>query len=133
MTDRYDPPAGADSSQQPQLRPQRGAEWWRRVAINTAYFSVCTVLTLMFLFPIVWSLLTSFETAADAMSSPPLYWPSRFSLENYRNLAKYGQGIQLYLWNSGSIAVMTVAFTLVLSTLGGYGFSRFRFPGRPRR
>ena len=131
MTERHDLSASTDSlQQQPQLRPQRGAEWWRRMAINTAYFTVCTVLTLMFLFPILWSVLTSFETAADAMSSPPLYWPSRFSLENYRNLAKYGQGIQLYLWNSGSIAVMTVAFTLVLSTLGGYGFSRFRFPGR---
>ncbi len=46
MTDRHDLPADADV---PQLRPQRGAEWWRRVAINTAYFSVCTVLTLMFL------------------------------------------------------------------------------------
>lgn len=103
---------------------------WKKIGINTAYFVVCTVLTLMFLFPIVWSILTSFETAADAMASPPLYWPSRFSLENYRNLAKYGLGIKLYLWNSGSIAVMTVVFTLVLSTLGGYGFSRFRFPGR---
>lgn len=109
----------------PSMKPQ-----WRRLGINALYFTLCTVLTLMFLFPIVWSALTSFETSTDAMASPPLYWPSRFSLENYRNLAQYGQGIGHYLWNSTAVAVMTVIGTLVLSTLGGYGFSRFRFPGR---
>jgi multiple sugar transport system permease protein len=103
---------------------------WRRLAVNTAYFSVCTVLALMFLFPIFWSILTSLETAAQASASPPAYFPSQFSLENYRNLAAYGQGIGLYLGNSASVALMTVIGTLVLSTLGGYGFSRFRFPGR---
>lgn len=103
---------------------------WRRLAINSAYFSVCTVLALMFLFPIFWSILTSLETAAQASASPPAYFPSQFSLENYRNLAAYGQGIGLYLGNSASVALMTVVATLVLSTLGGYGFSRFRFPGR---
>ncbi len=108
--------------------PQRAR--FGRLWINFSYFTVCTVLSLMFLFPIAWSILTSFETSAEAMASPPAYWPSKFSLENYRNLAIYGKGIQTYLWNSGSVAAMTVVGTLILSTLGGYGFSRFRFPGR---
>lgn len=109
----------------PSMKPR-----WRRLGISALYFTLCGVLTLMFLFPIAWSALTSFETSAEAMASPPLYWPSRFSLENYRNLAQYGQGIGHYLWNSTAVAVMTVIGTLILSTLGGYGFSRFRFPGR---
>ena len=86
---------------------------WKKIAIATLYYGVCTVLTLMFLFPIAWSILTSFETTAEAMASPPLYWPSRFSLENYRGLAAYGQGIKLYLWNSSSIAALTVFGTLM--------------------
>lgn len=57
------------------------------------------------------------------MASPPRYWPSRFSLENYRELANFGEGVTRYLWNSGSIALMTVVATLVISTLAGYGFS----------
>ena len=113
-----------------QESPLVGQRRWRRIGINTLYFGVCTVLALMFLFPIAWSILTSFETRAESMASPPLYWPTRLSLENYRNLAQYGQGIGHYLWNSASIAVMTVFGTLLLATLGGYGFSRFRFPGR---
>lgn len=103
---------------------------WRDLGVQAAYYGLCSVLLLMFLFPILWSLMTSFETAAEASASPPAYWPSRFSLENYRNLANYGQGIGRYLGNSAGVAVMTVVFTLVLATLGGYGFSRFRFPAR---
>ena len=102
----------------------------KKRGISALYYLICTVLALMFLFPIVWSIMTSLETSAEAMASPPHYWPSKFSLENFRNLAQYGHGVGHYLWNSGSIALMTVAATLVISTLGGYGFSRFRFPGR---
>ncbi len=98
--------------------------------VTVAYYAISIVLTLMFLFPIIWSILTSFETSAEAMASPPRYWPSRFSLENYRELSCFGEGITRYLWNSGSIALMTVVATLLISTLAGYGFSRFRFPGR---
>jgi multiple sugar transport system permease protein len=96
----------------------------------TLYYVICGVLTLLFLFPIVWSAFTSFYSPADASASPPLWLPSHLSFENYQNLAVYGAGIWRYLGNSASVALMTVAMTLVLSTLGGYGFSRFRFRGR---
>lgn len=112
------------------VRETSGRRAWRQLGLQAAYYGLCSVLLLMFLFPILWSVLTSFETAAEASASPPAYWPSHFSLENYRNLARYGQGIGRYLGNSAGVAVMTVSFTLVLATLGGYGFSRFRFPAR---
>ena len=89
--------------------------------VTVAYYAISIVLTLMFLFPIIWSIITSFETSAEAMASPPRYWPSRFSLENYRELSCFGEGITRYLWNSGSIALMTVVATLLISTLAGYG------------
>ncbi|WP_341677734.1 carbohydrate ABC transporter permease [Niveibacterium sp. SC-1] len=97
---------------------------------GTLYYLACVLLTLIFLFPIGWSAFTSFYTPTEAMASPPVYWPSRFSVQNYANLAQYGHGIWRYLWNSASVTLLTVGMTLVLATLGGYGFSRFRFPGR---
>ena len=102
----------------------------KRFAVTSLYYSVCAILAVMFLFPIVWAALTSLETSSEAMASPPVYWPSRLSLQNYRHLASYGQGIWHYIWNSASIATMTVTATLLLSALGGYGFSRFRFFGK---
>ena len=94
------------------------------------YYLICSVLTLAFLFPIGWSAFTSLYSPADASASPPEWIPSHLSFENYQNLASYGAGIWRYLGNSASVAMLTVVMTLVLSTLGGYGFSRFRFPGR---
>jgi multiple sugar transport system permease protein len=84
----------------------------------------------MFLFPLAWSLLTSLMPAGESSTSPPTYLPSRLSLENYRSLLSYGEGIGHYVWNSGAVAALTVGLTVTLSTLAGYGFSRFTFPGR---
>lgn len=100
----------------------RGSVW--------LYYLVCGILTLAFLFPLVWSAFTSLYPPADASASPPKYFPSHLSFDNYRNIAAYGAGIWRYIGNSASVAGMTVIMTLVLCTLGGYGFSRFRFKGR---
>jgi multiple sugar transport system permease protein len=43
-------------------------------------------------------------------------------------MAKYGEGVGTYLFNSAFVAVLTVIGTLVIATLGGYAFARFRFP-----
>jgi multiple sugar transport system permease protein len=93
-------------------------------------YLVCIVLAIMFLFPIAWSILSSLKPPAEASASPPTFLPSRITLENYVKLNEYGDGIGQYLYNSAATALMTVIGTIVLSTLGGYGFSRFSFPGK---
>jgi multiple sugar transport system permease protein len=45
-------------------------------------------------------------------------------------LNKYGAGILRYVYNSATVALITVFGTILLSTLAGYGFSRFRFPAK---
>ncbi len=102
----------------------------RRWLPSVLFYGVGAGLTALFVFPILWSLLTSLMPSAEASSSPPTYWPSRLTLENYVRLARTGDGILHYLWNSTAVAALTVSWTVVLATLAGYGFSRFRFPGR---
>jgi multiple sugar transport system permease protein len=94
------------------------------------FYGVGAGLAALFVLPILWSVLTSLMPAAEASSSPPTYWPSRLTLDNYARLASYGDGILHYVWNSAAVAALTVSWTAILSTLAGYGFSRFRFPGR---
>ena len=94
-----------------------------------ALYVVCIALALLFLFPIVWSTLTSLKPPAEASAVPPTYWPSSITFDNYIKLNKYGAGIMRYIFNSASVALITVVGTVILSTLAGYGFSRFRFPG----
>lgn len=97
-------------------------------------YVVCGFFAVGFLFPIGWSLLTSFKTPAETSASPATYWPSHFTLENYQKLSRMqfgiGGGMINYVYNSAVVAVMTVVGTVILSTLAGFGFSRFTFWGK---
>jgi len=94
------------------------------------YYLLMTVLAVAFLFPLVWTLLSSVKTKAEAAQSPPTYLPHAISLDNYRGLLIYGVGLWGYLGNSLTVSALTVAITLFASVLGGYGFARYTFPGK---
>src|SRR5271157_6011307 len=103
----------------------------RRMAPRTAaLYAVCTVLAVTFLFPILWSAITSVKPPAEASAVPPTFLPSRLSFANYQKLSLYGAGLFRYVFNSTAVALMTVLGAIVLSVLGGYGFSRFNFRGK---
>ena len=86
------------------------------------------VLAMLFLGPMVWAAIVSFMPPAQAVKGPPPRLPTEIDTTNYRKLAEYGAGIATYLTNSIVVASITVVGTLVIATLGGYGFSRFEFP-----
>ena len=88
------------------------------------------ILAIMFLFPVVWSALTSISPGAQASSMPPPFLPTAINQENYEKLNQYGAGLYQYVYNSAAVAVITVLGTIIMSTLAGYGFSRFSFPGK---
>ncbi len=96
--------------------------------VLTLSFSIA--LALAFIFPIAWSFLSTFKTRAEAAASPPTLWPSEFSVENYRTLADFNSGIFTYFGNSLFVASGAVVATTILATLAGFGFARYRFPGR---
>jgi multiple sugar transport system permease protein len=99
-------------------------------AYQWVIYVICTLLAIIFLFPIAWSMLSSLKPPPEASASPPTFLPSRITLDNFFKLNEYGDGIGQYLFNSTATAVMTVIGSIVLSTLGGYGFSRFSFRGK---
>ena len=88
------------------------------------YYTGMTALAILFLFPLVWA------SWASIKPTPGSGQPSGYGLGNFLKLARYGHGLPTYLGNSAFVAVMTVAGTLAVSTLAGYAFARFRFPGR---
>ncbi|BDP43713.1 ABC transporter permease (plasmid) [Deinococcus aetherius] len=102
----------------------------RAATVNTLYYALCVLLVAVFLFPILWSALTSLKPPSEAAATPPTLWPSHLVLDNYATLAGYGAGLVRYVGNSLLVAVITIVLTSILSLLGGYGFSRFQFVGR---
>ena len=90
----------------------------RRVAAAGGYYVCAASLAILFLYPLLWSGWASVHIG------------SRWSLQNYRNLLTYRDGIGTYLVNSVIVTALTVAGTLFVSLLGGYAFGRFSFPGK---
>jgi multiple sugar transport system permease protein len=107
-------------------RRQRPARYMGRFV----FYLLCSVLAVIFLFPLAWTVLTSIKPAAEAAASPPTFLPSHISWANYASLFGPDTGIATYIINSVVVTVITVILTLALSTLSGYGFSRFNFPGK---
>ncbi|SEL80885.1 carbohydrate ABC transporter membrane protein 2, CUT1 family [Bosea lupini] len=101
----------------------------RRLFAATRYHTIGLFISLLFVAPIAWSALVSFKPSAEAARPPLPPWPVEgFSTQSYENLQKYGVGIWTYAGNSLTVAAATVAVTVVISLLAGYGFSRFKFP-----
>ncbi|MDQ0471068.1 carbohydrate ABC transporter permease [Labrys wisconsinensis] len=85
----------------------------------------------IFVAPIAWTVLSSFKPPLEARQPPLPPWPtSGASLQNYVTLDSFGDGLWHAAQNSLYVAGLTVALTVVVSLLAGYGFSRFHFPGK---
>jgi multiple sugar transport system permease protein len=88
-------------------------------ASRWGHYLTATALAILFLSPLLWSGWASLRTDTG------------FGLENYDRLFTSDNGIRLHhVVNSVTVSALTVAGTLLVSTLGGYAFGRFRFPGR---
>lgn len=82
----------------------------RRKAINTI---LAWVIGLLIFFPILWTILTSFKTEAQAISDPPLFLFFDWTLENYA-VVQERSNYTRFLWNSIIIAGgSTVLGTLI--------------------
>ncbi|MDG4824657.1 carbohydrate ABC transporter permease [Asanoa sp. WMMD1127] len=92
--------------------------------------AVCLAICAVMLAPLLLSVLASLKPTAEAAASPPTYWPDAFSLDSYRRLWDYQQGLPVYFFNSLGTAALTIAFTLLLTVPAAYGLARFPVPAK---
>lgn len=100
-------------------RPER-----RRTAAAMPRYVLTGALALLFLSPLLWAAGASVSPQAGTAQS--VGW----GFGNYETLAGYQAGVWHFLGNSAYVSVLTVVFTLTVSTLGGYAFAWFTFPGK---
>lgn len=87
------------------------------------------VLIIWTLAPLYWMFITSLKDNTEIYSPESTFWPVNPSLDNYRTLFAETNFL-IYFKNSLIVAVVTTAFSLILSALGAYALTRLRFPGR---
>jgi ABC-type glycerol-3-phosphate transport system permease component len=88
----------------------------------------CGAITVFF--PFFWMAITSLKTAPEIQRVPLQILPDHWTnLSNYREVF-HREPFGRYLFNSALVASMAALSSLVVSSLAGYGFAKFRFPGR---
>lgn len=99
----------------------------RHFLATGTFYLVASIVAVLFASPLLWLFVSSFKGTAEFAQVPPTYLPESPSVENYQLLAD--AGMWGYVLNSVGAAAGTVVLGTLLSTLAGYGFARFRFPG----
>jgi ABC-type glycerol-3-phosphate transport system permease component len=99
----------------------------RLTATGSLYLGAAALLAFCGL-PLLWMLYSAFKPAHELFSYPPRVLGA-YDLGNFRKLL-YETDFPIYFRNSVGIAAITVAVNIVISTLGAYSLTRYRFPGK---
>lgn len=103
----------------------------RRVK-GVAWYTMLIGLSLIFLAPILWMLLTSFKTTSEATSVPPTFLPSDPTTQGYDVLFSGNSQTPVLRWfaNSMIAAVGQAALVLAVASMAAYALARFEFRGK---
>lgn len=112
---------------------QKGA-WTsaRRVVSGTAepwaYLGLF-LLSALFSFPFLWTLLTAFKSPQEIFIFPPPLLPEQFLWQNFVEVWRQVPFLT-FLLNTLTVAMISILGDVLTGSLVAYGFARFRFPGR---
>lgn len=78
--------------------------------------------------PFYYIVVSSITPKSELFQTPPQYWPSQPTLDNYTSMAE-AVPFFTYLRNSLIFAVGSSALSVILSALAAYALARIHFPG----
>jgi multiple sugar transport system permease protein len=79
--------------------------------------------------PFVWMILTSLKTPTEALSVPPVFFPSNWMFSNYAQIFEQLH-FDIYYYNTIVVTVSKTFLQLLICSLGAYSFARLHFPGK---
>ncbi|MGH2461560.1 MAG: carbohydrate ABC transporter permease, partial [Chloroflexota bacterium] len=92
-------------------------------------YVLISVGALLMVLPMIWMLTTSFKDESTVFDVPIQWAPIPFHLDNYARAYGFVAWPQYY-FNSVFVAIAQMALALTLCSAAGYGFAKYRFPGR---
>jgi ABC-type glycerol-3-phosphate transport system permease component len=89
--------------------------------------AVFTVITIIFVMPLVVMVLSAFKPLVEIQRMPPTFWPEAPTLNNFRKVLSEAP---YFLWyrNSLVVAIAVTTFAVFTSAVAGYIFAKFEFP-----
>lgn len=96
---------------------------------KTFYFIAAVLITLVFLFPLVWMLFTAVKPESEAMTYPPTMFPTEWIWQNFAS-AWTSQPFTRYTFNTVLVSFFNILGQLIAGSLAAYGFARYEFKGK---
>jgi len=79
--------------------------------------------------PLLWGISTALKVPSEVYAFPPTWIPKSLTFDNFISVVQ-NQNLIRAFFNTLIIASGTTLVALFVGVLGGYGFARFKFPGR---
>ena len=99
----------------------------RAVALHAALVGIAGLAAA----PLAWMVSASLMTTGAATTYPPPLLPHPLTWEHYRELFTR-LDVAREVGNSALLALLITVSAVLLNSMAGYGFAKFRFPGRDR-
>ena len=100
-----------------------------QLAGSTIKYLVLAVGAVIMVFPFIWMIIASLMTAGEIQLRPPVWFPAVPQINNYTELPEKVPLLRLY-FNSIFTSGFIVFGVLLSSSLAGFAFAKYRFPGR---
>jgi len=81
--------------------------------------------------PIAWMVSVSLMPMGESSTYPPPFFPSEITFIHYYDLFER-LNLARYLMNSAIIAVSVTAISLIINSMAGFAFAKYRFRGRDK-
>lgn len=93
--------------------------------------AVASVLAVLFLFPLVWMVFTSFKTLSESLASASLL-PNEWTLENYVSIFSASADSNMVQWtiNTAIVTLIGTALVIFVDVLAAYALARLNIPGK---
>lgn len=98
---------------------------------NFITYTILIISSMAVILPFVWMIFSSFKTAGEIWTFPPVFMPKKFQWSNYID-AWNALPFDRFLFNSIFVTVCVTVGQLFTCSFGGYAFARLRFPGRDK-
>jgi raffinose/stachyose/melibiose transport system permease protein len=101
---------------------------WRKTGMTLTHV-LLTALCIVWLYPVIWMVATSFKTQQQMWSDSTNLIPDPIQLDNYIR-AWSTANFSTYFLNTVIFAVSVVALLIFMGATSGYVLGRYRFPGK---
>lgn len=106
-----------------------GSASWRRAIGRTILYFIAIGGSSVFMFPFVWTVLSSLKRGGELFRFPPTWFPEVAQFVNYPKVFEIVPWAA-WTWNSTLVAVVSTFGAVLTAALVGYSFARFRYPAR---